>query len=181
MNTPSWPKAHEELLVEMWNNKIPAGRIALKLLDVFHQVYSRNAVIGKAHRLGLPRREQGKIARAVTPALTTKNGNPAAERKRPFTPLKKKITIVAQTHVVDAQPCRPMPQFKTEAPTTPPCSFWELTSTRCKWPFGDGPFEFCGAKKIKGEPYCAHHCRKAYNTPANRIQAKAKIRTEAAE
>jgi GcrA cell cycle regulator len=165
MNTPSWPKAHEELLVEMWNNKIPARRIALKLLDVFHQAYSRNAVIGKARRLGMPRREQGKIALTVVPALTNKNGNPAAERKRPFTPPKKKITVVAQTHVVVAQPCRPMPQFVTEAPTTPPCSFWELTSTSCKWPFGDGPFEFCGAKRFGKLPYCAHHCRKSYAGP----------------
>jgi GcrA cell cycle regulator len=161
MNTPSWPKEHEELLVEMWNNKIPAGRIALKLLDVFHRAYSRSAVIGKAHRLGLPGREQGKIACTLVPGLTTKNGQPTAERKRPFTPPEKKIKRFAN-HFVAAQPPRPMLPLKTEAPTTPPCSFWELTSTRCKWPFGDGPFKFCGAEKVGGMPYCLHHCQKSY-------------------
>jgi GcrA cell cycle regulator len=47
-NTP-WPKEQESILAEMWNNGCSTGEIGMAIGR------NRNAVIGKAHRLGLPK------------------------------------------------------------------------------------------------------------------------------
>lgn len=50
-------------------------------------------------------------------------------------------------------------------------SLFQLTNATCKWPFGDGPFTFCGQPSVTGFPYCAHHKALAYaGRPVRRVR-----------
>jgi hypothetical protein len=40
---------------------------------------------------------------------------------------------------------------------------FDLAPTACRWPYGDGPFTFCGHRHVQGQPYCAYHVSKAFN------------------
>jgi hypothetical protein len=41
----------------------------------------------------------------------------------------------------------------------------DLGSDSCRFPFGDGPFWFCGATSVPGKPYCAGCIRGLYHSP----------------
>lgn len=49
-----------------------------------------------------------------------------------------------------------------------------LEPNDCRWPFGDGPFTFCGHPKAFGSSYCEHHKSEAYVAGSSaRSKAKA--------
>jgi GcrA cell cycle regulator len=164
---PTWPEEQQTLLIQLWNDKVPAHLIALQIQQTFGQAYTRNAIIGKACRMGLRKRGRDHApvqSNSIVPKNETTKGKPCPTRRRPFTPPKTPLKINSQNGVIAPAPSQPMrPEPKPEAPTAPPCSFWELTRTRCRWPLGtELPFEFCGAETMRGESYCPHHCTKAY-------------------
>ena len=156
----SWTDERVELLKKMWGDGQSASQIAKELGGV-----TRNAVIGKVHRLGLSNRTaaNGKPAAAETPAKPApKPVDPApapdpateAEMAAPepepaeaaaassnVTPLRK--------HIVPAgQPLPPQPsanEISAEAlakvseveKNAKRISLMELTERTCKWPIGD--------------------------------------------
>jgi GcrA cell cycle regulator len=107
---------------------------------------TRNAVIGKWHRMGLMRAPKQRA------------------RMRAKTPRKRKETI-AKT------PKRLPPTFFAE-PLPPPAetdiarvSLMDLERHHCRWPVGEPVEGYCGCKPVEGLPYCEPHARRAY-TPA---------------
>lgn len=128
----AWNDEMMEKLRMLWEKGLPASEIAKELgPDV-----SRNAVIGKAHRLGLEARPSPVKAAADGAAAAAA---PGAEKPKAKAPAKV------------AKPQR--------------TSLLELSDKVCKWPIGhpgEADFHFCGKASNPGYPYCAEHCAVAY-------------------
>lgn len=149
----SWTDERVETLKKLWQEGHSASQIAKHLGGV-----TRNAVIGKVHRLGLsgraapsqPTRPLYKPNRPVRPAAS------AAPAAAPSAPLRR----------AEATPPRPpvsVPVAYNETPGT--ATVLTLGSRMCKWPIGDpssDDFTFCGRRSDDGTPYCVEHGRLAY-------------------
>jgi len=119
---------------------------------------SRNAVIGKIHRLGLsPGRPPGGAARSCPPRAR----HPRAPDQRQ----RLRLMWSAGAPAADAGTA------PATVDSTQPCSLLDLDRGKCRWPLGDpvaGDFSFCGNAAADGFSYCAGHARMAYRAPARR-------------
>jgi GcrA cell cycle regulator len=117
---------------------------------------TRNAVIGKMHRLGLaPGRPPGGSPHGCAPRA----------RNNPRRRLLRLIGAEAPSIVTD-QATALMPIESTQ-----PCSLLEIEHDKCHWPLGDphdAAFAFCGNDAVTGFSYCVGHARMAYRLPARR-------------
>jgi GcrA cell cycle regulator len=119
---------------------------------------SRNAVIGKIHRLGL---SPGK-----RPAGVAKRMRATRERAGPTRLVRLLRAVAAQMAAV--APVEPMPVAIESARR---CSLLELAGGHCRWPLSDpgkADFGFCGNDAIEGLSYCAGHAQIAYRLPSGR-------------
>ena len=136
----AWTNEKIELLKKLWDEGLTASRIAHEIGDM-----TRNAVIGKAHRLGLSGRMQSK----------SKNSSISIVRKKKNSPYNKKIIEISSQ--VD-EPMNPTP-------------FLDIKDGMCRWPLGEpgeNDFKFCGQEIFPGRPYCDKHSLLAYtNTREN--------------
>lgn len=149
----AWTDDRVEILSTLWAEGLSASQIATKLGGV-----TRNAVIGKVHRLGLSGR--------VKPKRKTKVATPrTATTARKRTPVKRR----AAPRVVAAPPPPPLeakPLANGEFAT-----IMTINEHICKWPLGDptsADFRFCGRGTDKGEPYCQAHAQLAYQPSRRR-------------
>ncbi len=148
----SWTDERVEVLKKLWSDGLSASQIAKELGGV-----TRNAVIGKVHRLGLsgratPSRPPSRVIR------TTRLPRPVL---RPALRLAGATLPPAPPIPIEAQPL-PNGEFATVL---------DLSEHICKWPIGDPgdeKFQFCGRKTKSGAPYCEAHARMAYNPPKKR-------------
>jgi GcrA cell cycle regulator len=152
-----WSTERIEQLRSLWQDGLSASQIAANLGGI-----TRNAVIGKAHRLGL-------------------TGRPSPIKNRPVGISRPKPQKRPR---VEAQPApRPAPagsapprRFEPPQPVVelddgPGATILTLTDRICKWPIGDPrqpDFHFCGRASAEGLPYCADHARRAYQPPPRR-------------
>jgi len=130
-----WTDEQVKELKRLWDKGLTTGEIG-KALGV-----SKNAVVGKAHRLGLnsrpsPIRRGDEEAENTTDTVkkkkAAKNDSP---KKMPEQEKKKLFTVN------------------------------DLTSSSCRWPIGDPKdedFHFCGKEALPDKPYCAEHAAIAY-------------------
>jgi GcrA cell cycle regulator len=120
---------------------------------------SRNAVIGKIHRLGLSgERPAGVRARA-------NNCPPRARHPRRST--QRSLLRLAFAR----EPLGEEVTLDTQIASLHPCSLIDIADRQCRWPIGDPAsthFLFCGNDAIKGFTYCLGHARMAYRAPAGR-------------
>lgn len=141
-----WTEDRIETLRRLWGQGMSASQIA----DILGGV-TRNAVIGKLHRLDRPERIKApakpvtaKVARAPRPARL--------QAARP-------ASMLVET---DA----PRATFRAEEPGS--ATFLNLEAHMCRWPIGDpcgDDFSFCGGAIVHG-PYCASHSALAYRPKA---------------
>lgn len=140
-----WTDDQVEMLKRLWADGLSASQIAAKLCGV-----SRNAVIGKVHRLGLTKR---KDAQAPKP------------RKVP-TLRRKRHEFIGRTVMAPVMEGKPLPECTdADIPIEQRKTLMELTNETCRWPVGDPAnpeFYFCGAMPEIDKPYCTHHCGMAY-------------------
>jgi len=152
----AWTEDRVEILTKLWAEGLSASQIAKQLGGV-----TRNAVIGKVHRLGLSGR--------------AKPSNPAKKKAR------KTVARTRQTRARSA-PRAPRPVVQPR-PAPPPiealpmadgrfATILTITDHMCKWPIGDpstSEFRFCGRKTDdKDEPYCKAHSSVAYQASRRR-------------
>ncbi len=163
---PSWTDERVELLRRLWDEGLSASQIASQLGGV-----SRNAVIGKVHRLGLSGRSKS-------------GGAETSERGKPGQETEAEVTIVEAPTIAEPPAIvshRPAPNFPlvSAAPSPEPVALpvservtiMELRESMCRWPMGDPTspdFRFCGGRAITGLPYCTHHAQIAYQPAAER-------------
>lgn len=136
----AWPAERDAELKKRWGEGASAAKIAEEL------GITRNAVIGRAHRLKLETRGHSV------------GGRPRSAHKKVRTPRPAKIVVPA---VIDE--AIPLEQRK---------HFLDLTPRCCRWPVGDtqsgfwgGDLFFCGAVAAEGRSYCASHYERSVFRP----------------
>src|SRR5882757_4834164 len=152
-----WSSERIEQLRSLWHDGLSASQIAAVLGGI-----TRNAVIGKAHRLGLTGRPSPIKNRIAGQARPRPARRPRAER----VPVQRPATIAA-TPARRVEPALP----PLELEDMPGATILTLTDRICKWPIGDPrdpDFHFCGRASAEGLPYCVDHARRAYQPPARR-------------
>src|SRR5580698_2396221 len=135
-----WTDERVELLKKLWLEGLSASQIAKQLGEV-----TRNAVIGKVHRLGLSGR-----------AAPSQPARPVFKAPRPPRPVQAPAPRRIEAH---AQPA-PQPVYYPEEPGS--ATVLTLGAHMCKWPIGDPStdnFTFCGRRADTEGPYCANHAR----------------------
>jgi len=158
-----WTDERVELLKKLWSEGLSASAIAAELGGV-----TRNAVIGKVHRLGLSGR-----AKTATPAPQRRakpTRAPSHPMKAPAPPMTRGNTALAvDASPVEATEAQPEPEHKLASEVVIPMServtIMELREHMCRWPLGDPgreDFRFCGTRIAPGGPYCSHHAAIAY-------------------
>ena len=180
----SWTDERVELLKKMWGEGQSASQIAKELGGV-----TRNAVIGKVHRLGLSNRAGGggtatkaEAKPKATPKAETKP-KPKAEPKAAEPAAETKPTLPVRKQIIPAgQPLPPQPSANEISPEAlakvneiekkaKKLSLMELTERTCKWPVGDPATEdfwFCGLPVQQGKPYCEAHVGVAFQPMSSR-------------
>jgi GcrA cell cycle regulator len=146
-----WTNERVEELRRLWGQGQTASRIADLLGGV-----TRNAVIGKAHRLGLRGRP--------SPIRRDENGT-AIARPAPAPRVSVPQPAKAELPPVEVSRAAAMP---APAPSQPKTAQGGGGRT-CSWPVGDpkqAGFHFCGGEAVPGRPYCASHCGMAYQRKA---------------
>ena len=153
----AWTDERVELLKKYWSEGLSASQIASKMGGV-----TRNAVIGKVHRLGLSGR--------ATPTAPVRGCS--SDR-----PVEADIAVATPEY----EPYLSEPEFI--APAT--LNSGDLTTVAtlqrnmCKWPIGDpatDEFHFCGRPTGVGVSYCAYHARMAYQPSMRRSEREAEAR-----
>ncbi len=181
----SWTDERVELLKKMWGEGQSASQIAKELGGV-----TRNAVIGKVHRLGLSNRASGSTptkpepkAKTAAPAEPKAKPAPKTEAARPAPApqpkeeAKPQPQTPARKAIIPAgQPLPPQPSANEVSPEAlakvnevekkaKKLNLMELTERTCKWPVGDpatDDFWFCGLPVQPGKPYCEAHVGVAF-------------------
>ena len=168
----TWTDDRVATLTKLWADGLSASQIAKQLGGV-----TRNAVIGKVHRLGLsgrakPSSPARKAAARKTAATTAARPAAAATARKPKPKAKPVRTPSAPR----------TPRVIAKAPPPPPleaklmsngefATILTITDHMCKWPIGDpgaDNFRFCGRKTDPEEPYCLAHSRVAYQPSRRR-------------
>ncbi|MBI1200359.1 MAG: GcrA cell cycle regulator [Phenylobacterium sp.] len=142
MSTASdWTDARVELLSDLWREGLSASQIARRLGGV-----TRNAVIGKVHRLGLSGR-----ARASTPGT-----------RRPKVRRERRLRIIKPV------PAAAFDRPAIEPPASGGATVLSVRRGQCRWPIGEprhDDFRLCGRAATRGA-YCAAHGALAYRPVA---------------
>lgn len=139
----SWTDERVALLKQLWGE----GKTAAEIAKVLGDGITRNAVIGKAHRL--------KLSSRLSPIQQNAPKKAKAESAAPRAP----------------KPAVKLPEFKGKG-----INLIDLDSRMCRWPVGDPKdenFNFCGCDAVAGLPYCEDHCRAAYQVPTRSRTLKA--------
>ncbi len=192
----SWTDERVERLSTMWLEGRSASQIAAEL----GEGVSRNAVIGKVHRLGLS-------GRAVPPAadpvpLRIRDAAPPEIRVEPVAPSEAAtapaeptpvVASLAVAHAVDdiaavleaaPEPITiDLPALRASKEVSIPVSdrvtILELSGSMCRWPIGDptsAEFRFCGCRAVGTLPYCQEHARVAFQPVADRRRTDRMVR-----
>ena len=138
----SWTDERVALLKKLWGEGKTAAEIAKELGGV-----TRNAVIGKAHRLKLSNRLSPIQQNNKKPVVKVVEDKPQPRK------------VANDTAVFD---------MKIKG-----VQLYEVKDKMCRWPIGDpkeADFRFCGCSSIAGLPYCGEHAKVAYQAATrNRI------------
>lgn len=157
-----WSDERVELLRKLWSDGLSASQVAAELGPGI----TRNAVIGKIHRLGLA--ERAKAPRTQRPRVATTPRPARQDRTRSV--LHGDLTLAFTPHVPAARPLAS--EEEAVIPVSERVALLELRERMCRWPMGDpmnDEFRFCGGKStIGGGPYCAYHARVAYQPSQDR-------------
>ncbi len=158
-----WTDERVELLKKLWADGLSASQIAAELGGI-----TRNAVIGKVHRLGLSGRAKSPSSTTPRPRKPRSSGMLRVSR-----PAVRGNTALAYEYDMEPEPELveiPMEQRKT---------LLQLNEHTCRWPIGDpggSEFFFCGGETANELPYCTYHSRVAYQPATDRRREKRHFR-----
>ena len=151
-----WDDNNVAKLRELWDQGLPTAQIG-KLLG-----FTKNAVVGKAHRIGLERRPSPIRRTAVKP-----------DRKKARSPIIPKLNFEVKKDEVKENPVHQ----QTFQPLVKNL-FTKSVKRGCEWPEGhpdESDFKFCGKERFEDKPYCIDHCAVAYVIPEKEESEKQQI------
>ena len=187
----NWTDERVELLKKLWSEGLSASQIAAQLGGV-----SRNAVIGKVHRLKLsgrgktttaaPRSKKPAPAPVAAPRSTSSagtgssmgssmsSGSSSASHASPRVTMMRSsggaaLQAAVQVDTVAAPIIRN--NENVVVPISRHLTLLQLTERTCKWPVGDplhDDFHFCGHESGESTPYCAYHSKLAFQPTIKR-------------
>jgi GcrA cell cycle regulator len=162
-----WSEERIAELGRLWAEGLSASKIAGQLGGV-----SRNAVIGKVHRLGLPGRKTASRASKAKPSNKSCQTAPARSARlvsavqgalalkpvaAPEPRPKPRLVIVPE----------PEPELELELEIAAGVTLLDLDEDMCRWPEGDPKapdFHFCGQPSVESQSYCARHLGIAFSS-----------------
>jgi GcrA cell cycle regulator len=159
----SWTDERVENLKKLWQEGLSASQIAGRLGGV-----TRNAVIGKVHRLGLSGRATTSRMKSLRPRRPAASTQKRPQPKNRFA--QQGNSALRALYQGDAEPYQP-PAEEVVIPLEQRKYITTLTESCCRWPIGDPQhedFHFCGKGKVTGLPYCEFHARRAFQPPQAR-------------
>lgn len=185
----SWTDERIDLLKKRWSEGSSASQIATELGGV-----TRNAVIGKVHRLKL----ESRIKPAVEPAVVAEAPRAVPVEVPATVETAPRLVVAAQAPVVRQPAVRAVgatalkieeevdlvaepavaeqPRQSAEiVPISRNLTLIQLSERTCKWPLGDPlspDFRFCGNHSGDASPYCQYHARIAFQPVAERRRAR---------
>ncbi|MEO1329166.1 MAG: GcrA family cell cycle regulator [Pseudomonadota bacterium] len=188
----AWTEERVERLKVLWSEGLTASQIAQEL----GEGVSRNAVIGKVHRLGLSTRSSAGNGVAVVAETKVQTADPSAgvskkpggdakceerEVSGPTVKAEQKTkspsedaseTTAVEVAVEAEEQINPIAALAAEVERSArKLSLLELNERTCKWPIGDpatGDFYFCGLPCAPDKPYCSAHVAVAYQPLSSR-------------
>ena len=140
-----WDDNNVAKLRELWDQGLPTAQIG-KLLG-----FTKNAVVGKAHRIGLERRPSPIRRTAVKP-----------DRKKARSPVMPKLNFESKQETLTEN--KEYSGFQLVIKNM----FNSSIKRGCEWPQGhpdESDFNFCGKDRFEDKPYCLEHCAVAYVIP----------------
>jgi GcrA cell cycle regulator len=138
--------------VEVLKDLALAGRSASVIAATLGAA-SRNAVIGKANRIGIRLNGDGRVGTSDRLQAGKQGSAPALSRA----PNRRAAWVFAEAEVQEMRRV----------------GFEDIHEFVCRWPLGDPmskDFAYCGLNAAKGRSYCAGHCRMAYEPPKARAR-----------
>ena len=161
------------MLKDMWGHGYSASEIA-KILGGL----SRNAVIGKAHRLKLSTRPAtGKIdgASVMRTAASASSVMPVAKVSQQRRVMLRPLPVVpTPTTVKPMLPVKDSFRSLDMIKRTEGIAVTKAGDRHCRWPVGDPrspDFRFCGCNAHEGLPYCVDHARVAYQNVGKKFRS----------
>ncbi len=157
----SWTDERVDMLKQLWLD----GKSASQISSILGSGVTRNAVIGKVHRLGL-------AGRPKAPALNTASSRAPRVRTAPrhasggMVAARPRVignTALALAHDFQLSVEEPVSE-NVVVPMSVKVTIVDLNEAMCKWPLGDPTtteFRYCGAP-ANGAPYCVYHAKLAY-------------------
>jgi GcrA cell cycle regulator len=173
----SWTDERIEQLKQHWTE----GKSASQIAGLLGNGLTRNAVIGKVHRLGLAGRAKspGMIGARPRPSAPAVH-RPAAPRLATAPRMTRGATALAiAPHAL--QEAEPEPFESVVVPMSLKVTIVELKEAMCRWPLGDpasAEFRYCGSPAASG-PYCAYHGSLAYQPAHERRRERDRLRRPA--
>lgn len=163
-----WTDDRVELLKKLWMEGLSASQIAAEL----GEGVTRNAVIGKVHRLKLSGRAKPATSssrpraanRAPRRPSSSSGGGGAGVKRRMVTNVIGN-TALKPTEMEDVD-MSPHQQSELFIPPEERIGLLSLNESTCKWPIGDPllpDFHFCGHDSEEAKPYCEFHSKRAYH------------------
>ena len=153
----SWTEEKVAKLRELWGKGSTASQIAEIIGGI-----SRNAVIGKAHRLNLSAKIKTRTA--------TSNQNFENSLEEKNVKIKRSRRSKFKSLIIEKD-------FEPENPK----QLEELDESCCKWPIGhpdEKSFYFCGRSSLKEFSYCQLHLLYAYQTKSDKKEKEETIEKE---
>ena len=149
-----WTEEKVNILKELWGK----GKTASQIAEIIGGI-SRNAVIGKAHRLNLSAKLKNRSLKEniLIRNLDTNNTESKSIGKRKLSRSRFKSLLIEK-------------DFEPESPK----QLEELDENTCKWPIGhpnESSFYFCGRKSLKDFSYCKLHLLYAFQPKGKKDDA----------
>ena len=165
----AWTDDRVSILKKLWMEGLSASQIAVEL----GEGVTRNAVIGKVHRLKLSGRakpatstQRARTASRVNRHTSPRGGSGGVKRRPMSTPVSGANAL--SPAVIEQQGMRLAAKHEEMfIPIEDRIGLLQLNEKTCKWPIGDplhDEFHFCGHDSEEKAPYCKFHSNRAYHT-----------------
>jgi GcrA cell cycle regulator len=165
----AWTDEVVEQLKQHWID----GKSASQIAGLLGNGVTRNAVIGKVHRLGLA----GRAKTASTAASRPRRMAPPPVQRVVAGPRLSHAPRMTRGATALSYAPQTLSELETQeefesvvVPMSLRVTIIELKESMCRWPLGDpatSEFRYCGSPTASG-PYCGYHGGLAYQPPQDR-------------